>query len=95
MADPLWTEADAHARTLELLAAFDRNPDVLSPDEQALVMAIRELERGGADLIATTKNLIAGHIAAIADGHYRRDIKGRLALEDWTRFAESLRAEAI
>lgn len=41
MADPLFTHAEAHARANELLAAFERNPDVLSPDEQALVMMIR------------------------------------------------------
>lgn len=41
MMEPLFTEAEAEARAVELVAAFDRYCDVLSPDEQALAMAIR------------------------------------------------------
>lgn len=91
MADPLFTEAEAHARILKLLASFDRNPDVLSPDEQALAMGIRQMERAGRDLGATTNNVIAGRILATAEGHLARGVSGRLAMDDWRRLAESLR----
>jgi hypothetical protein len=43
MADRLLTDAEARERALELAAQFDRDPDVLSPDEQALVMTLRSI----------------------------------------------------
>jgi len=55
---PLLTDSEAHARALQLLALFDRHPDALSPDEQALTMTIRELQR--------EKNRLESQIAEVA-----------------------------
>jgi hypothetical protein len=41
---PLLTDVEAERRAKELTAIFDRDPDVLSPDEQALAMTIKRLE---------------------------------------------------
>jgi hypothetical protein len=58
MADPLWTEAEAKKRAIELVAQFDQNPDVLSPDEQALAMTLRSLLRAGDIDAARARELI-------------------------------------
>ncbi len=41
--DPLFTAAEATTRAADLVEAFSRNPDVLSPDEQALAMEVLRL----------------------------------------------------
>ncbi len=48
---PLLTESEARERALALLKQYDRDPDCLSPDEQALAMTIRMLERATRDVI--------------------------------------------
>ncbi len=40
MPEPLYTLPEALDRAEELTEIFKKNPDVLSPDEQALVMAL-------------------------------------------------------
>ena len=40
MSEPLWTDLEAAQRAQELCVTFKRNPDVLSPDEQALAMTL-------------------------------------------------------
>jgi hypothetical protein len=50
MSEPLLTPIYAKARTAELVEQFERDPDVLSPDEQALVMEIQRLQQELDDL---------------------------------------------
>jgi hypothetical protein len=45
MNELLLTEDQAYERAREYLALFERTPDALSPDEQALVMTINRLVR--------------------------------------------------
>lgn len=48
MNTPLLTDAEAHARATELVAQFNSDPDVLSPDEQALAMELKALSHARA-----------------------------------------------
>ncbi len=52
MNEAIWTEAEALERARELVRLFEQNPDVLSPDEQALVMMIRMTRQALDHLIA-------------------------------------------
>ncbi len=74
-----------------MLALFDRTPDCLSPDEQALAMGIRICERAGQDVLSASRELLAGMIESMALSHYARDIRGELALRDWEGIARELR----
>lgn len=56
MNTPLLTDAEAHARATELVASFNRDPDVLSPDEQALAMELKALSHARRDRILKVLN---------------------------------------
>jgi len=89
--EPLFTATEAQDRALELIAQFDKNPDVLSPNEQALAMQVKVMTQAGKDVVAVLSAQVARAIEALAESHYARDIRGQLALDQWCRLAQTYR----
>jgi hypothetical protein len=57
MSQPLHSEHEAHILAIQLITAFKRDPDTLSPNEQALVMAILMLERASNEVVARLQEM--------------------------------------
>lgn len=90
MYHPLLDQPQAMTRAKQLLAVFDRNPDALSPDEQALAQAIRALERTEPDVLQRVRVNCASMVQAMAESQYARDIRGDLARRQWMQLAAAI-----